>query len=142
MARPLEIFTEWQRRQSAGDFQHLDEVVDLEGFHDKCVGLSDWTMGYQQAFENLTRNILTPFADWHATVEAIVEGEDTVVVRQRAEATHVADFLGIPASGRRVSWDVVTMVKVKDGRVIENYTLLDLWGIYRQLTAPAGDHPG
>ena len=135
MASPLEIFKEWQSRQSAGDFQHLGEVVDLGGFRDICIGLSDWTTGYETAFQNLTRNILTPMADWRATVEDIVEGQDTVVVRQHAEATHVADFLGIPATGRRVSWEVVTMVKVKNGRVIENYTILDLWGIYRQLTA-------
>src|SRR5262249_4750654 len=134
MARPLEIFTEWQRRQNAGDVQHLGEVVDLNGFGDICVGLSDWTTGYQQAFANLPRNILIPFADWHTAVEAIVEGADAVVARQRAEATHVADFLGIPVTGRRVSGEVVTIVTVKDGRVIENYTLLDLWGIYRQLT--------
>jgi len=29
------------------------------------------------------------------------------------------------------------MVKVKDGRVIENCTMLDLWGIYQQITATA-----
>jgi predicted ester cyclase len=84
----------------------------------------------------LKRNILIPLADWHSTVEAVVEGQDAVVVRQHAEATHVADFLGIPATGRRVSWEVLIMVKVKDGRVVENCTMLDLWGIYRQLTAP------
>ena len=135
MASPLEIYKAWQSRQNAGDFQHLGEVVDLSGFRDICIGLSDWTTGYEPAFQNLTRNILTPLEDWRATVEDIVEGQDTVVVRQRAEATHVADFLGIPATGRRVSWEVVTIVKVKDGRVVENYTILDLWGIYRQLTA-------
>jgi predicted ester cyclase len=70
------------------------------------------------------------------TIEEIVEGKDAVVVRLRAEATHVSEFLGIPATSRRVSWDAVIMVKVKDGRVIENYTLLNLWGIYQQLTAP------
>ena len=80
--------------------------------------------------------MLIPLADWHATIASMVEGQDVVVVRQRAEATHVADFLRILATGRRVSWEVVTMVKVKDGRVIENCTLLDLWGIYQQLTAP------
>jgi predicted ester cyclase len=137
MASPLEVYKEWQSRQIAGDVEHLGEVVDLEGFRDICIGLSDWTTGYQAAFQNLTRNILTPLADWHTTIEAIVEGQDAVVVRQRAEATHVTDFLGIPATGRRVSWEVVTMVKVKDGRVIENCTLLDLWGIYQQITATA-----
>lgn len=134
MAAPLEIYNEWQRRQVAGDFGHLGEVVDLAGFRDICIGLSDWTTGYAAAFESLKRNILTPFADWSATIEAVVEGQDAVVIRQRAEATHVANFLGIAATGRRVSWEVVTMVKVRDGRVIENYTLLDLLGIQQQLT--------
>lgn len=137
MTGPLEIYNEWQHRQMARDFEHLGEVVDLEGFRDICIGLSDWTTGYEPAFQNLTRNILIPFADLHMTVEEIVEGKEAVVVRQHIEAMHVGEFLGVPATGRRVSWIAVTMVKVKDGRVIENYTLLDLWGIYRQLTAPS-----
>ena len=134
MANPVEIYNDWQNRQRAGDFEHLGEVVDLEGFRDICIGLSDWTTGYERAFQNLKRNILVPLADLHMTVEEIVEGEDSVVVRQRIEATHVNEFLGILATGRRISWDAVTMVKVKDGRVVENYTLLHLWGIYQQLT--------
>jgi predicted ester cyclase len=136
MASPLEIYNEWQSRQTVGDFEHLGEVVDLEGFRDICIGLSDWTTGYEAAFQNFSKNMLIPLADLHMTIEEIVEGKDGVVVRHRAEARHVADFLGIPATGRRVSWEVVTMVKVKDGRVIENCTLLNLWGIYQQLTAP------
>ena len=99
MASPLEIYSAWQNRQMAGDIEHLGEVVDLEEFRDICVGLSDWTTGYQAAYQNLTRNILIPWADWHTTVEA--------------------------------------MVKVKDGRVVENCTMLDLWSIYRQLMAHA-----
>ena len=135
MVSPLEIYKEWQSRQRARDFEHLGEVVDLEGFRDMCLGLSDWVTGYEVAFQNLTRNILIPFADRHTTIEDVVEGQDAVVVRTRAEATHVADFLGIPATGRRVSWESVTIVKVKDGRIIENRAQPDLWGIYQQLTA-------
>lgn len=137
MASPLQVYKEWQSRQGARDFEHLGEVVDLEGFRDICVGLSDWTTGYEPAFQNLTRNILTPLADLKMTVEDTIEGADAVVVRMRISATHVGEFLGIPATGRRVSWDAVAIVKVRDGRVVENYTMLNLWGIYQQLTAPA-----
>ena len=137
MASPLEIYNEWQRRQNAREFDRLGEVVDLEGFRDICIGLSDWTTGYQAAFENLTRNILIPLADLQMTVEDLIEGKEAVVVRLHVEGTHVSDFLGVPATGRRVSWEAVAIVKVKDGRVVENCTMLDLWGIYRQLTAPA-----
>jgi hypothetical protein len=45
-------------------------------------------------------------------------------------------FLGILATGRRITWEAVTVVKVKGDRVVQNYTLLDLWGIYQQMTAP------
>jgi predicted ester cyclase len=137
MAHPLEIFNAWQSRQHAGDVAHLGEVVDLEGFRDICVGLSDWTTGYQAAFANLTRNILTPFADLRMTVADVIEGQDAVVVREQIEATHVGDFLGIPATGRRITWEAVTVVTVKDNRVVQNYTMLNLWGIYQQMTAPA-----
>jgi len=101
MASPLEIYNEWQRRQNAREFAQLGEVVDLEGFRDICIGLSDWTTGYQAAFENLTRNILTPWADLQMTVEDLIEGKDAVVVRLHVEGTHVGDFLGVPATGRR-----------------------------------------
>jgi predicted ester cyclase len=136
MTSPLEIYNEWQRRQNAREFAQLGEVVDMEGFHDICIGLSDWTTGYQAAFENLTRNILIPLADLQMTVEEMIEGQDAVVVRLHIEGTHVSDFLGVSATGRRVTWEAVTIVKVKDDRIVENYTLLDLWGIYQQLTAP------
>src|SRR5258708_30039033 len=118
MVSPLEIYNEWQSLQNARDFEHLGEVVDLEGFRDICIGLSDWTTGYQAAFQNLTRNILIPLADLHMTIEDIVAGEDAVVVRQQIEASHVSEFLGIPATGRRVSLQAGTMLKVKDGRVV------------------------
>ena len=58
-------------------------------------------------------------------------------MRLHIEGTHVSEFLGVPATGRRVAWEAVMIVKVNDGRVVENYTLLNLWGIYRQLMAYA-----
>jgi steroid delta-isomerase-like uncharacterized protein len=136
MASPLEILTEWQRRQNAREFEQLGEVVDLEGFRDICIGLSDWTKGYQAAFENLTCNILTSWTDLQVAVDDLIEGKDAVVARLHVEGTHVGHFLGVPATDRRVSWEAVTVVKVKDGRFVENKTLLNLWGIYQQLTAP------
>ena len=69
------------------------------------------------------------------TVEDLIEGQEAVVVRLHVEGTHVGDFLGVPPTGRRVSWEAVAIVKVKDGRVVENYTMLNLWGIYQQLTS-------
>lgn len=133
MDSPLKIFEEWQKRQNAGDFEHLGEVVDLENFHDKCVGLSGWTTGYQKAFENLKHNILVPFTDLKSTTVDIIEGREAVVVKMINEGTHVAEFLDISATNKRIKWDAVAIVKVRNGKVVENYTILDLWGIRNQL---------
>jgi C-1 hydroxylase len=65
--------------------------------------------------------------------EELVEGQDAV--RFRVEATHVGEFLGIPATGRRISFDAIRIVKVKGGLITGQWAQLDLWGIHQQLTA-------
>jgi predicted ester cyclase len=77
--------------------------------------------------------MVAPWADRQTTVEEIVEGQDAVVIRSRIEATHIGEFLGIPATGLRIAWDSVTIVKVKDGRVVGQWAQPDLWGIHQQL---------
>ncbi len=133
MTSPLEIYREWQHRQQAQDFEHLGEVVDLEGYTENCLGLTGWMTGYGVAYQNFVKNMVAPWADRHTTVEEIVEGQDAVVIRSRIEATHIGEFLGIPATGLRIAWDSVTIVKVKDGRVVGQWAQPDLWGIYQQL---------
>jgi predicted ester cyclase len=136
MPGPNEIVLEWRRRQSAGDTDTLGEVVDLAGYTENCLGLTGWTTGYEVAARNFVKNMVTPWSDREQTIEEVVESSDAVVIRQRIEATHVGEFLGIAATGRRISWDAVTIVHVKDGRVVGAWIQPDLWGIYQQLTAP------
>jgi SnoaL-like polyketide cyclase len=57
-----------------------------------------------------------------------------VVARQHTTATHIGEFLGIPATGRRIHWDAITMVRVEDGRVIGQWAQPDLFAIYRQIS--------
>ncbi len=75
------------------------------------------------------------FRDMAATVEEVVEGETSVVIRSHVEATHVGEFLGILATGRRIAWDAVAIVHTSNGRVVGMWSQPDLYGIYRQLTA-------
>ena len=137
MASPLEVVKEWRRRQGAGDTETLGEVVDLEGYTENCLGLTSWTTGYEIAARNYVKNMVEPWSDIEQTIEEVVESEQDVVIRQRIEATHVGEFLGIDATGRRIAWDAVTIVHVKHGRVVGAWIQPDLWGIHQQLTGPA-----
>jgi len=64
----------------------------------------------------------------------VIADDNAVVTRLHTEATHTGEFLGISPSGRRISWDAINIVQVKDGRVVGQWAQPDLWGIYKQLT--------
>lgn len=133
---PLAIYQDWQRRLAGGDLAQMGEVVALDTYTEICVGLTGWTTGFGIAWQNFRTNMIEPFSDMTFAVDEVVEGHTAVVLRTHAAATHTGTFLGIPATGRRIAWDVITIVHVKDGRVVGQWAQPDLYGIYQQLTAP------
>jgi len=136
MRTAAETVREWKRRLQEREFEHMAEVVDLDGYTEICLGLTGWTTGYEVAFGNYVRNMVEPWRDQKVTEIEDVEGEGTVVTRSHVEATHTGQFLGIAATGRKVEWDVISIVKVRDGRIFWQWVQPDLWGIYQQLTRP------
>ena len=135
MAGPLEIVRRWQRSLVAQDFAHMGEVVDLAGYTEICLGLTNWTTGYDVALKNYVKNMVEPWSDLKMTEQEVVEGRDAVVIHSRIEATHTGRFLGIAPTGRHVAFDHLTVIHVKDGRVVGQWAQPDLWGLYQQLTA-------
>ena len=132
---PSAVYREWQRCLSTNDQEGLARVVDLEGYTEICLGLTEWTTGFGIAYSNFYRNMIAPWSDMSVQEQDLIESPEGVTVRLRVEATQVGDFLGVAPTGRRVSWDHVAIVKIADGRVIGQWAQPDLWGIYRQLTA-------
>jgi predicted ester cyclase len=141
VASPLQIYAAFQKRLQSQDYAHMDEVVDLQGYTENCLGLTGWTTGFDVALQNFAKNVLAPFSELEFTTEDIIEGVDALTIRNRVEATHSGTFLGIPATGRRIAWDFIAMVHITDGRVAGQWIQFDLWGIYQQLTASSPEPP-
>jgi predicted ester cyclase len=141
MASPLQIYAAYQQRLQDQDYAHLGEVVDLQGYTENCLGLTGWTTGFEIALQNWMKNILSAFSDLQLQTNDSFEGPDALAIRSRAEGTHSGTFLGIPATGRRIAWDVVSLVHMKDGRTVGQWIQPDLWGIYQQLTAASTETP-
>ncbi len=143
MGKALDVFEEWRRRQAAGELETIGDVLDTENYTETCLGLTGWTTGFDVALGNFMRNMVKPWADRASTIEQVIETDDAVVILQRNEATHVGEFLAVPATGRRVAWHALTIVWVRNGRVVGQWAQPDLWGIHRQLTEPSASdgHP-
>jgi len=70
---------------------------------------------------------LNAFPDIHIEVEDLIAEEDTVVMRATTTGTHQGDFMGIPATGKKVSNGEVHLVKIAGGKFVEH------WGFERQM---------
>ena|SRR5579871_2116667 len=75
------------------------------------------------------------FPDVKITVEQSVGCGDMAVVLLRCEGTHGGDHLGVPATGKKVSFAAMTMARYRDGLIAEGWNVLDLLSAMRQIGA-------
>jgi predicted ester cyclase len=129
---PLFVYREWQRCLTTNDEAGTARVVDLDGYTEICLGPTDWTTGYQPALATFYRNMIAPWSDMSYHEQDVMESAEGVTVRMRVEGTHTGEFLA--PTGRRIAWDHVAIVKIRDDKVTGQWAQPDLWGIYKQLT--------
>jgi predicted ester cyclase len=75
------------------------------------------------------------FGDLEISIEESIAAGDNVVVRWSQRCVHQAKFLGLPATGKPISWTGITIFRLHDVRVIEERGEEDLLGVMWQLGA-------
>lgn len=71
--------------------------------------------------------------DLHVTIEDIFSEGETVVARHEAAGSHDADVMGIPATGKPVILEGITITKVRDGKITDAWTSWDILGLLMKL---------
>ena len=76
----------------------------------------------------------TAMPDIKAQVEDVVGEGDRVFTRVRLSGTNTGEFMGKPASGRRVDigW-LMTVARLQDGKVVEEWEVFDRLDMLSQL---------
>lgn len=59
------------------------------------------------------------------TIDEMYAEGDAVITKKTFTGTNEGDFMGVPATGRRVSLQYVDIMRVRDGRVIEHWNVID-----------------
>ena len=75
----------------------------------------------------------TGFADLKITLEELVAEGELLAARATTEGTHTGEFLGMPATGKKIMMRGLTMVRIKDGLVRESWVKNDMMGLMNQL---------
>ena len=87
---------------------------------------------------------LNAIPDLRVTIEDLVAEGDKVAVRRSYEGTHQGELLGIPATGKQVRVSSISIFRLAEGKIAENWEQLDRLALLQQLgvipapSAPAG----
>ena len=76
---------------------------------------------------------LTAFPDLHVTNNVVFAEGDKVVVHWTTTATHGGELMGIPPTGKQVTFTGTTIYRMADGKIVENWWAWDALGLMQQL---------
>jgi predicted ester cyclase len=97
------------------------------------------SLGTISGADNVTGMLQTfigALPDLSAVEQDIVASDDLVVMRLIVSATQQGDLLGMPATGKPVSWDAVDIYRVEDdGKISEEWASDDMAAFASQLGA-------
>lgn len=89
-----------------------------------------------EGFKQWAGAMLEPFfSDGDAVVEDMIAEGGKVVVRWTWSGTHAGEFMGIPATGRRITVTGISIHRFADGKFVESWASYDALGMMGQLTA-------
>jgi predicted ester cyclase len=75
------------------------------------------------------------FPDMHFTIlQQIAEG-DQVMTYKSFHGTHQGTFMGIPASGKQVSFEVMDILTIHQGKITDHWTVADFLSMLQQIGA-------
>jgi steroid delta-isomerase-like uncharacterized protein len=118
---------------NAGDIDGFgDLLADDFVEHEELPGLEPGKEGVKAFF----RMYRAAFPDLRMDPEDVIASGDKVVTRARATGTHQGEFMGMPATGRRIDVQLVDIVRFgDDGLGREHWGVFDSMAMMQQLGA-------
>jgi steroid delta-isomerase-like uncharacterized protein len=121
-----------KRAWGDGDWAFAEGIVNEDAvFHDQVRegDLPPGREGVRVAMERISEGM----PDFVMEVHDMVAEDDIVVIRWSATGTHAGDFNGFPATGRVATLWAISIVRMKDGHIVEGWQETDRLGMGQQL---------
>jgi predicted ester cyclase len=75
------------------------------------------------------------FPDMHVEIQRQVAENDMVTTHKVFHVTHKGDFMGIPATGKRIGIEVMDIIRLENGKFVEHWNVVDWQQVISQLTS-------
>jgi predicted ester cyclase len=86
-----------------------------------------------QALKQVWAMLLRGLPDVHVTVEDLIAEGDKVVSRNSVTGTHQGEYMGLPPTGKSVTYNEIFILRFVNGRVAETWGVADVFSQMKQL---------
>jgi steroid delta-isomerase-like uncharacterized protein len=134
VARNKAAFSRLHDAQSSGDVEVFWKVVDEVVEPDVLIRtpLPIEATG-AEALKQVGAMLLRAFPDLHVEVEDVIAEGDKVVFRNTVTGTHQGEYMGVPPTGKTITYREIMIVRFTDGRIAETWGIVDVLSQMKQL---------
>ena len=116
-----------QGRLERADDVVIEDFVELDPLPGQAQG--------REGLKGVIRQMRSAFPDIRWTVDEMLAEDDKVLTRFTWSGTHQGAFLGVPATGRRITVKGMVIDRLVAGRMADSRILMDTLGMMQQLGA-------
>ena len=116
-----------QGRLEQADDIVMDDFVELDPLPGQAQG--------REGLKEMIRHMRSAFPDIRWTIDEMVAEGNKVLTRFTWSGTHQGTFLGVPATGRRITVKGMVIDRLEAGKMADSRILMDTLGMMQQLGA-------
>jgi steroid delta-isomerase-like uncharacterized protein len=96
-------------------------------------GKSEGVIGDRESYKQVVRRNRTAFPDLQEEIEDMIAEGDRVVARWLWQGTHQGEWHGNAPTGKKFTYGGITILRIADGKIVEDWFYSDLLGLQQQL---------
>ena len=130
----MEVMHRWfEEVWNKGREEAIDEMFATDGIAHGLVGENGQELKGPADFKSFFRKFRDAFPDIHVTVEDCVTEGDKATARCRVTAIHKGGGLGVAATNKPVEFEGISIVRVRDGKIVEAWNNFDFLSLNQQI---------
>ena len=125
-----------QDANNSGDLARITKAIDEVFAPDALIStpLPIEATGAHVVKEVFAR-LLRGLPDLHITIEDLIAEGDKVVSRNTVTGTHLGEYMGLPPTGKSVTYNEIFICRFASGRIAETWGVVDVLSQMKQLGA-------
>ncbi len=125
------LVEQYQQVWNGGSLAILDKII-APTFVNHSPGMPNPKPG-PEGLKPIVLGMRAGFPDLKYEVLDVVYGKDKIAIRSRITGTHLGNFFGIPATGKKIDIKQMQIEQIKKGQIIAHWRLTDDMSMMKQL---------